>query len=63
MGVLMLQIIKTQNILPDSPIPGYNWYFYYWTIDTPYLDGIWTHRSKVKTVISPRLYLQATTAG
>ena len=33
------------------------------TIETPYLDGIRTHRSRAKTVISPRLYLQATTAG
>ena len=32
-------------------------------IDIPYLDGIRTHQSRVKTVISPRLYLQATTAG
>ena len=33
------------------------------TIDTPYLDGIWTHRGRVSSVIRPALYLQATTAG
>ena len=32
-------------------------------IGTPYLDGIRTHRGKVKSVIRPPLYLQATTAG
>ena len=32
-------------------------------IDTPYLDGIRTHRGKVKSVIRPPFYLQATMAG
>ena len=32
-------------------------------IDTPYLDGIQTHRGRVSSVIRPALYLQATTAG
>ena len=31
--------------------------------DKSYLEGIRTHQSRVKTVISPCLYLQATTAG
>ena len=33
------------------------------TINTPYLDGIRTHRGRVSSVIRPALYLQATTAG
>ena len=37
--------------------------FLHWTINTPYLTEIWTHSSRGKTVISPQLYHQATTAG
>ena len=33
------------------------------TIDTPYLDGIRTHRSRVTPLMKQALYLQATTAG
>ena len=32
-------------------------------INTPYLEGIQTHWGKVKSVIRPPIYLQATTAG
>ena len=37
--------------------------FHFWAIDIPYPRGIWARLSRVKTVISPRLYIQATTAG
>ena len=48
------------QIVEFDASPGY---FYYWRINTPYLDGIPTHQSRVKADVSPRLYLQATTAG
>ena len=37
--------------------------FHFWAINIPYPSGIRTHQSRVKTIISLRLYLQATTAG
>ena len=50
-------------LLPHNFFLAPNIYFCLWTINAPYLDGIRTHRGKVKSVIRPPLYLQATTAG